>query len=75
MVEDDQLLSGEELTSRAGLCNYSPGGRLVLPMVKSTDIRVTGSKMLDSQSNRVLDIFSKPNGWHATVCSVSEFGV
>jgi len=48
-VSDATVLTGADLDERAKLCSLQPDGRLALPPVASTDIRITGSKRLKNQ--------------------------
>jgi len=74
--DPEAIVQGEDLDSRAALCTISKveAGKLKLPRVGSSDLRVMGPKTVDHQVNRKEKAYNSPAGWRAVVGSIQLFG-
>jgi len=72
----DTYVVAEELAERAGLCTISvvEKGKLKLPRVMSSDLRIAGPKTVAVQENRDEVAYVGANGWRAVVGDIKFFG-
>jgi hypothetical protein len=74
--EPDDFATAEDLAKRAGLCTLSvvEKGKLKLPRVVSSDLRILGPTTVNLQENRDEASFAGPDGWRAVVGEIKVFG-
>lgn len=73
---DPRFVSGEDLAERAKLCTISKtnNGRLNLPLVRSSDLRVCGPKIMVFQTTILSELYLQAeDGWAAEVAGCKTF--
>jgi hypothetical protein len=73
---DPKFVSGEDLAERAKLCTISKtnNGRLNLPLVRSSDLRVCGPKIMAFQTTIMSELYLQAeDGWAAEVAGCKTF--
>mmetsp|Transcript_20606 Transcript_20606/g.61558 ORF Transcript_20606/g.61558 Transcript_20606/m.61558 type:complete len:529 (+) Transcript_20606:46-1632(+) len=69
------VVTGEDLKARAALCTVSKveNGRLKLPVLRTSDLRVSGPKTVEHQTSRDSVTLDGLDGWSASVSTVKVF--
>eukprot|EP00730_Choanoeca_flexa_P002500 TRINITY_DN11071_c0_g1_i1.p1 TRINITY_DN11071_c0_g1~~TRINITY_DN11071_c0_g1_i1.p1 ORF type:complete len:525 (+),score=99.82 TRINITY_DN11071_c0_g1_i1:40-1614(+) len=70
---DHRAVTAQELDQRAVVCELAPDGRLRLPPVNSSDLRIIGDKALSKQTNARHELLQHPSGWYTDLTTVAKF--
>lgn len=69
-----RFVTGADLEARVALCKLQPSGRLALPHIQSSDLRIIGAKALDKQRNTKMENLQHASGWTSSLVTFADFG-